>query len=877
MWRAARRIFEQILEAPAIDRQQLLEEHCTGRPELLAAVARLLDADGLTRVWFDATPTAAALVEALEDELAQHWIGRSLGAYKLVEKIGQGGMGIVFLAEREDQAFDKKVAIKIMSATSGTALARFHRERQILADLEHPGIARLIDGGTTADGLPYVAMEHVDGLPLDAYCTTGSVDLDARLQLFLEICDAVQFAHRNLVVHRDLKPSNILVTAEGQPKLLDFGIAKLLDTPAGDAQTLAADHALTPDYASPEQLAGASVTTASDVYSLGVVLYEMLTSTRPFRRGTAAPECVAREPEAPSIAATRAHSAATPATGDTSAIAARWLRGDLDTIVRKALRRAPADRYASVERLAADIEFFRVGLPISARAPSLGYRTGKFVRRHAWALVLAAAALVLLIGFSIVTFLQSQRIQAERDVARQALGVLVETFRGADPQQNLGQQVTAQDILERGAERLGSDSPLPDEVKGILMRTLGQVQISLGENELGRDWLRRAVAAGERLYGRADPRLAPDLVELADALLFTVEYQEAEATARRALSLMIGDQPALEIRAMHAEAEARAGLGRWNESAARHEEALVLARQALRPEDPQLLESLRMTALRTRSIRQTTRARVLVDEGLELQRRYRPGDRGETARLLLTSGRLHMDARDLERARVELEGSLAMKLRIYGEAHPTVASGYDYLARLEQRAGHVALAVELTEKSLRIYEASLGGEHPQAVGVRLNYAELVHQELGDPERAEPIYRRALTDFAATEGSERNPGMGFILSAYGQVLNDLGRFAEAAPIWRQARNVWMRREQGDNTASLAAQLGLAAAAEGLGDNATAAHELEQCWRVASEGDDLDHPFIYQVGDALADFYRRTNRVAEATAIETKLAAVREGES
>ncbi|HNC99766.1 MAG TPA: serine/threonine-protein kinase, partial [Myxococcota bacterium] len=367
----------------------------------------------------------AELIEAAEgagsflEEAPLSMAGRRIGPYRLTGELGEGGMGVVYLAERVDQAFEQKVAVKVLrrGLESTEMQARFRRERQILARLEHPNIARILDGGTTEDGVPWLGMELVDGEPIDQWCDQRRLSVDERLRLFQKVCAAVDYAHRNLVVHRDLKPSNILVTDAGEPKLLDFGIAKVLLEGSDLSETRSGPTAMTPRYASPEQVRGQSVTTASDVYTLGVILYELLTGQAPYTLKTAQPAELERVigqelPAAVSVAVLRAGSS-TP-TGESPARLARRLRGDLDTILEKALAKEPERRYASVQQLQEDLDRHLGGLPVLARRDSRGYRLGRFVQRNLPWVITGSAFMIFLLAAVVVLSLQTQQLRAER-------------------------------------------------------------------------------------------------------------------------------------------------------------------------------------------------------------------------------------------------------------------------------------------------------------------------------------------------------------------------------------------------------------------------------------------------------------------------------
>jgi serine/threonine protein kinase/TolB-like protein/Tfp pilus assembly protein PilF len=382
-WNQVKTILEAVLGQPTGERVAFLAGACGGDDALRAEVESLLASDERASRFM---PTAALqdALQRLPEAPTRVLTGVRVGAYRIVSEIARGGMGAVYLAEREDGEYHKQVAIKLVKdgGDSESVVRRFRQERQILAELEHPNIARLLDGGRTDDGLPYFVMEHVEGMPIDAYCEAGNLSVAQRLDLFRTVCSAVGHAHAKLVVHRDLKPSNILVSSGGTPKLLDFGIAKLLNPAPGSERTVTGARLMTPDYASPEQICGAAVTPASDIYSLGVVLYRLLAGRGPYRVTSDLPHELVRaiceeDPRPPSAWA--------------SPTVRKELAGDLDAIVLKALRKEPPSRYASVEELSEDIGRYREGRPVTARTGGLAYRWRRFIGRNRAATLMAAA------------------------------------------------------------------------------------------------------------------------------------------------------------------------------------------------------------------------------------------------------------------------------------------------------------------------------------------------------------------------------------------------------------------------------------------------------------------------------------------------------
>jgi serine/threonine protein kinase len=425
-WNRVKQAVNACLELKPEERKAGIRKACGGEVALMAEVESLLDFHDRADGFLESPSLDVNSLAAPEDE-AENLTGRRIGNYQISEIIAQGGMGAVYKAVRADDQFRKQVAIKLIRSgfDSSFIVQRFKAERQILANFDQPNIARLLDGGSTSDGRPYLVMEYVDGEPIDVYCDSRKLPTDERLRLFRQVCGAVQFAHRNLVVHRDLKPSNILVTAEGVPKLLDFGIAKILDPEqrgSEDAPTVTMVQMMTPEYASPEQFRGGPFTTATDVYSLGVVLYRLLTGQWPYRTTTHSPQEIAKaiseqEPEKPSTAIGRTGDGLAGRGERLDKLRAR-LKGDLDNILLKALRKEPERRYASAEQFSDDIHRYLTGLPVLARKDSVRYRTGKFVHRHKAGVAATAGVLALLVAAVIVSSWMAVRASRAEQEAR---------------------------------------------------------------------------------------------------------------------------------------------------------------------------------------------------------------------------------------------------------------------------------------------------------------------------------------------------------------------------------------------------------------------------------------------------------------------------
>lgn len=524
-WETVKELFSSALELQPEQRADFLEQACAGNHAQRAEIEWLLASFSRADDFLE-TPAVDDAIKLFNENRSKSAAGRRIGQYEIIREIGQGGMGAVYLAARADDQYKKQVAIKLVRQGFDIdfIVNRFLAERQILANLDHPNIARLLDGGTTEDGSPYLVMEYIDGSPLDEYCDRQKLSIVERLKLFQTVCSAVGYAHRNLVIHRDIKPSNILVTDEGTPKLLDFGIAKiLLPETAVQAtdKTAATLRLMTPDYASPEQIKGETITTLSDIYSLGVLLYKLLTGLRPYRLKTTVPGEIEsaiceQPPEKPSEAARgRLGDRVTQdrATNPQSQILnPKLLRGDLDNIVLMSIRKQPSRRYSSAEQLAEDIRRHLVGLPVIARADTFAYRSAKFVERHKVGVLAAALIVVSLLSAVVMTVREERKAQRRfNDVRKLANSVI---FEFHDSIQDLPGSTPARELLvNRALEYLdslsreaGDDPSLQRELIAAYLR-VGNVQgnpnnANLGDSAGAMQSYRKALAIAQRLAAR---------------------------------------------------------------------------------------------------------------------------------------------------------------------------------------------------------------------------------------------------------------------------------------------------------------------------------------------------------------------------------------
>jgi serine/threonine protein kinase/tetratricopeptide (TPR) repeat protein len=704
--------------------------------------------------------------------MLQIMTGDRIGQYRVLRTLGVGGMGEVFLAERADAEFEQQVAIKVVHG--GTAARGVHSrlkvERQILAQLDHPNIAHLLDGGSLPDGTGYIVMEYVDGVPIDAFCDSNRLDIVARLKLFQIICAAVHYAHQNLIVHRDLKPSNILVTAAGVPKLLDFGIAKLLDDRQAMHHTLAVTHAdirvMTPDHASPEQVRGQAITTSSDVYVLGVLLYKLLAGTGPFviasMRLTDIEHAICeRDPPLPSHSVNTDESdilGIAKARNTTAGRLRRTLGGDLDNIVLMAMRKEPERRYGSSQQMAGDIQRYLDGKPVIARRDTLSYRSAKFVRRH-WLPVAAGVSVVFMIlAFATTTYVQASRIAAERDRvaeqramaerertrAEEVSGFLVNLFKLSDPQKNRGNQVTARELLDSGAKRLRAGLQGQPETKAALLSTVGEVYDSLGQYKEALPILTESLTLQPLSHNKSR---VDTLLELGRARIGAGDLSGAEAPLQEALHLSQSDFGAISQ---------ESGRSLW-------------ALAQLRYQQDQFVDAKQLYN-RSLNVLQTTAAP--------------PTD---ISALLDDLAKDYADEQQWTLAKQTYERALEVDRRVLGDDHPLVAMHLNNLAIVAQNLGDLKLAETLFLDAIRRDERAYGDRHPETGTARGNYGLLLQRE-GRFVEAAPLLQSALDTQLKLYGPD-NYNVAYARVSLAILLHDQGNLAAAEPEFRQALAIY----------------------------------------------------------------------------------------
>ncbi len=793
-------MFYAASELDPAERGVFIAASCGDDAALRAELEALLRASEYTHGFLEKPLSEAARVVVEGTEQA----GQLIGRYRVIRELGEGGMGRVYLAVRADEQYQQQVAIKLMHGglvPSKTMLLRFRTERQILANLQHPNIARLLDGGVTDAGSPYLVMEYVDGVPIHKYCEGRPIE--ERLKLFRTVCGAVEYAHANLVVHRDIKPLNILVTADGTPKLLDFGIAKLLDpnfagAPAG-TRTYATDRLMTPEYASPEQILGEPVTTATDVYALGTLLYELLAGTQPFAAQKLSPLAFARfitevDPEPPSAAAAR--NAQIPVAD------ARRMRGDLDNVVRTAMRKEPARRYASVAQFSADIEAYLEGYPLRAGADSWRYRAGKFLGRHKRGAAVTAAVVVLLVGSTIEMAVLAQRARREQAIAQQESQFLASVFSASMPEESRGTTITARDLLDRGAKRIDRELAGQPEVQASMLRSIAAAYRSIGQYDQALSLAERSYALQSKLNDGRNDQMAGILDLLAELYRDKAQYDKAEPLFRKLVDVrrkIDGNQSPAYALTLSNFGECLYDDSKDAEAEPLLREALAIYKQQGPDEGAPVRDYLALVLERKGNFQE---AAQLLRECTEINLRTLGPNHPDYAISLHNLASDLIDLGDLDGAEAKLREALAATERSFGKTHPQMGYSLNNLGYVLIEKGQAPAAAPYLQQALEISLAHNGANHPRTAGYRSNLSRVLLAE-GKYDAAEKGFREALAIMTAAQAS--NTWAAAQMTAYlGMVYFDRGEYTEAEKLAREAMDI-RRKLGGEQSPAYASSL------------------------------------------------------------------------
>ncbi|MGE0640390.1 MAG: tetratricopeptide repeat protein [Thermoanaerobaculia bacterium] len=865
-----------------------LDQACGGDETLRADLERLLAAERGASGFLE-SPAGRYAATLMDDVRARSEgpgfpgavrSGTQIGRYRILEEIGSGGMSRVYLAERDDDVFRQRVALKVMrlvGAQREERERRFRTERQLLATLEHPGIARILDGGISDDARPYLVMELVEGLSLDRYCDDNGLDVEARLRLFVRICEAVHFAHQRLIVHRDLKPSNILVDAAGRPKLLDFGIAKLLDeeadeSGAGGPRTRTGLLLMTPEYAAPEQVRGESVTTSTDIWALGVMLYELVTGSRPFDLANKSPsqiesEIVTRNP-APLSARAGGRAAALPP----------HRRRDLDAILQTALEKEPGRRYRSAAELADDLGRLLSERPVHARPATRRYRLARFVRRHRWGVAAAGTLVAIVVAGIVALALEQRRTVAERNRARyeaakagQIADFLRGLFEASDPAESKGVEITARELLGRGRERADQLAANP-LLQADLLEVIGSVYRSLGSFEVAEEELRRALEIRTQELPAADPRIAESRAALAGVLTKRGSYEEAGelyASALADLTAAAGAADARTLAVRNDQAQLARVRGDYVEAGKQFEAVLADKEKALGPGHESVAATLSdfadLLVEQGESLRaeeHLRRAGSILDEAL--------GD--DHPRSLVVKQRLaraYLERGDYDAAEKLGNEIVAIQRRSLGPNHPAIADTLNStLGPVHYFRGDFAAAEATYREIVDIRTAALGAEHPD-VAIALGNLSMMLVEQGRMDEGEAMARRTLE----LKRRIHEPGHASIASSLhtlAVILQRRGKAGEAEPLLREALAIRLEQlgPHAPRVASIRHELGVVATDQGRYAEAEAA--FLKALAIRRESQEPTHPHIRADLEALAGLYEKWRKPDRAAAVRREIA-------
>ncbi len=822
-------LFRQALELSPASREAFINEHCAGDDTAANRLRDMLRADEESHSQYDVLDAA---ISEQRVGLRQRVQPDAIGPYQVVKELGHGGMGTVYLCVRSRDGFEQQVAVKLLHAASAPQVLRerFRLEQQVLAKLRHNAIAGLIDAGTTDLGEPYVVMEYVQGKNLTDYAQSHSLPLKARLGLFLQLAGAISYAHSNLVVHRDIKPDNVLVDPQSMIKLLDFGIAKLLpsDGQASPLGTLTRAGAMTPPYASPEQVRGLPITIASDIYSLGVVLYELLSGQLPYHLGSDAStlelerQICDTDPAPPSQRLTETVN---------TLYGQRQLRGDLNNIVAKAMHKEPGRRYSSAAQLAEDVQRFLDGQPVSAQKDSFAYRTRKLIARNPLGALASGVLVLSIVAFTFITWRQSLEIEKQRDAAQleaaaasQVADFMVGLFEVSDPRVGDMPKVSARDLLDRAAEDINSniaDAPLQ---RARLMHVLGMAYTNLGDYRGGQTLLNQALAIRREHAGDNSQEVADSLNRIGN---FHREFGELEA-AELAL------REALEIRQRNTVgadedlADSYNNFGLFLREMGNYPDALDMLNRSIEmhqalagPDSAQLGAPLHNLAQAANALGQYEKAKGLLKRALNIKRRHGQQQQATYANSLAVLAAIESDLGDHESAMKNRSEALAIRRAVFTDAHPSLVAGLTGMAATHIRVGQLDIAESLLDEaevaarkvngpegtqvarllmqrgalfmarnnaqaslapysqSLSIRTQKLRADHPSVASSQLALGKAL-LATGELDRAGPLIQGALTQRASTL-AQNHPDVISATAALAEWANAMGNAEQAATL------------------------------------------------------------------------------------------------
>lgn len=774
--RRAFALLRDVLDLPDGERTLAIAKHCDDDAALASQVHAMLAMERASLLDGAASDIAVRLAEGdmAIDDLPS---GTIVGGWSILRRLGSGGMGTVYLAERAGDGYVQQGALKQIKRgmDSAAVLARFRRERQILSRLVHPHIAHLLDGGLSADGRPYFVMEYIDGEPLSQWLVRAQPDLDARVATFLTICDAIAHAHHTLIVHRDIKPDNVLIDANGQPRMLDFGIAKLLENDAEDERTGTASQFVSRAYAAPEQLKGEVATTATDIFQLGELLFELLTGTRFAPAPTSALSSWLVRAQASANDASR------------TAIPPRALQGDAAIILARATDVEPQRRYATVEALARDVRAWRNGHPIAARADTATYRLRRFIGRHRFATAAAVLALFAVIGGALVAGWQAREAAAEARLARSAQAFLTSIFDASAPDEAAGNRVTARELLDRGSERIQHDLADQPRLRGEMLLTLGSLYRQLGQFPQAEKLLGEARTVLAKVASRSDSAIRAQ-IEYSVAMRERGDMDQSELAIDAAFAM----DPTPELRA-----RALAERGLLREKQGRYDDGVADARAAMSI-DVGRGDSARGDQARDRQVEALNLSRLgkldesanVFEQALDTARAVYGRDDTRVALMLNDYGVALLEKGRSKEAESVLRESLEIRRKRLGGDHPAVAESLQVLGANLRAQGQLDESQTALQEALKIQRAAYGNKHVMVANT-LNSLGMLNFSRRKPASAEPYFREALDIYRERGESDSAPATA-TANNQATVLIQLGRYAEAEPLAQHSLEVHLKR-------------------------------------------------------------------------------------
>jgi eukaryotic-like serine/threonine-protein kinase len=865
-WTIVDDLFHQCLNLDNDSQQQLLADVGKDDPELASIVAEMLANHSKSQDFLESSAHEWTNIE----------IGQSIGPWSVIREIGQGGMSTVYLAERNDGRFNKLVAIKFLHGFIHGAKMhdRLVAEQRILARLNHPNIAQLIDAGLTDSGRPYFILEFIDGTNIIEWCNRGNLSLDQRLDLFDQVAAAVQYAHQHLIVHRDLKPSNILVDRSGNVKLLDFGIAKIVDEESivdGPA-TKTGLYMMTPEYASPEQLKGSEITTSSDVYSLGIILFEMITGRHPYPSVPGNPLEYTRQrlesnPSKPSTLVT-----STSRSSDEKGIGLhpdyirelrKRLQGDLDTIVLTALHADVQRRYKSIEQFRSDINNYRSNKPISARPDSTYYRIGKFISRHKVGVALSTVAMLLLAATALVAVLQAQDARLEKEKAEMVTTFLKEMLQSPNPY-NDGREVLMVDVIEQAALKMDTSFIKYPEVSASLRQTFGVTYRELGKYDEALGHLSESLNSLIALHGYQHENVSIAQSNLALLHQRLGNYSTADSLFSQAFNTdlkLFGKESAIYAKRLN-----DLGISKWY--LGDYEQAEPLIRESV-----ELEEKLKGSSHTDVAVGLGNLATLLSDKGeyveaLELHKRElhilrdnHPNDTHPAIPQSLSHiGILYSDLGQYETSRQFHAEALSLYRKIRGDDHADVAYALNNLAATYSNLAKPDSSISLLNESLIISVTVLGAQHPN-VGIQLNNIARAKRDMGDLAGAEQGYRDAL-DIWLAAFTEDHPYHAHGYSNLGTVVVSQNRYREALPMLEEAFRIRKQLLPAANPELANTRSILGYCLFKLGRSSEAEPMLKDAYDVLKASLGEDHNSTKAAKTRLDEFYDNRGRPASA---------------